>query len=101
MKFMIINRPTGARSSKVSGDPEELRSHAANINQWLDKGTIECCYHMVSGGHFYVVNVDTIEQLQLAVRRNPLFDSSDTEVIPITDAADFLEGYAKHVESIR
>jgi hypothetical protein len=98
MKFMIINRPTGGNAGRVSGDPKELRAHAKRIREWIDRRHVECCYHMVSGGHVYVINTDSIEGLQLAVRGNPLFEESHTDVIPITDAADFLEGYASHVE---
>ena len=98
MKFMVINRPTGHNKDAVSGDPSHMRQHAADIRKWLHSKDIECCYHMVSGGHVYVVNVNDIHELQLAVRRNPLFEESDTEVIPITDAADFLEEYASFME---
>lgn len=101
MKFMIINRPSGGDSGKVSGDPKVLRAHAKQIREWLDAEKVECCYHMVSGGHVYVVNTDNIEGLQWAVRGNPLFEESHTDVIPITDTADFLEHYASHVEGGR
>jgi hypothetical protein len=96
MKFMIINRPTGHNSGNVSGKQAGLRNFAKEIRKMLSDGDIECAYHMVGGGHVYVVDADTIEQLQLAVRKNPLFEESHTEVIPVTDAADFLEHYADH-----
>lgn len=101
MKFLIINRPSGRDSKRVSTDPKELKAWANQIREWLGGSRLECAYHMVSGGHVYVVNVESIDELQWAVRDHPLFEESHTEVIPITDAADFLDHYAAHVESGR
>jgi hypothetical protein len=99
MKFMIINRPTGFNAKSVESQPKHLRAYADQIRGWIRNKDIECCYHMVGGGHVYVVNADTIDQLTLMVRRNPLFEESNTEVIPITDAHDFLEHYSSFLES--
>jgi hypothetical protein len=99
MKFMIINRPTGHNAGGVSKNPSHQEEWAEQIRKWLKDEKLECCYHMVSGGHVYVVNSDTIHDLSYRVRSNPLFEESHTEVIPITDAADFLDEHAEFMKS--
>jgi hypothetical protein len=58
----------------------------------LKDGTVEVAYSRVDGGHIYVVTADSMKELVYKVRGNPFFEDSDTEVIPIMDAVDFLEG---------
>jgi hypothetical protein len=53
----------------------------------------------MSGGHAYVVDVEHSGQLAEMVRLNPLSKVSDTEIIPIAGAVEYLREYAGYLES--
>jgi len=44
-----------------------------------------------------VVNADSSYELAGWVRGNPLFDGSETEILPIESATVFLDAWAKHI----
>src|SRR5882672_7556998 len=92
MKFVIINQPSGQDYAGVS---DRTPIDTAPLKKLLGDGTIEVCYSMVSGGHIYVVTASDAEELVRKVRGNPFFHDSQTEIIPVMDAVDFLEGYKK------
>ncbi len=97
MKFLVINKPTG-HGHGIDADPANIRKYAASVQEMLDNGTVEAAYVLLSGGHMYIVNADSSEELVLKVRYNPLFKASQTEIIPIEDAMGYLEAYAAHLE---
>ncbi|MFN2268033.1 MAG: hypothetical protein ABR533_07130, partial [Desulfonatronovibrio sp.] len=66
----------------------------------LDNGTLEVCYTLISGGHAFVINADSTEELATKVRYNPLFKSTETEIIPIANAVDFLERAREHHDKL-
>ena len=95
MKFMIINKPNGQNYSKTDG---KTKIETSKLKAMLDDGTLEVAYATVAGGHIYVVNAKDTEELVHKVRNNPFFHDSDTEIIPLMDALDFLKGFAKAVK---
>lgn len=97
MKFMVINKPTG-HGHGLEDTPESIRKYAGQVQELMDNGTIEEAYVIISGGHLYIIDADTTEELVTKVRYNPLFKGSHTEVIAIEDALGYLEGYAAHLE---
>lgn len=97
MKFLIINRPTG-HGHGIDDSPATIRNYAGRIKELMDKGVIEDAYVLLSGGHMYIVDADSSDELVQKVRYNPLFQGSHTEIIPIEDALGYLEGYAAHLE---
>ena len=95
MKFMIIKRRHGG--TKYEHGVGEAAHHSEQIKKALDAGEMEAAYVLLSGGHVYVVNADSSYELAGWVRGNPLFDGSDTEILPIESATVFLDAWAKHV----
>lgn len=89
MKFMIINTPNGQNYSETSSNSPV---DASRLQSLLDDGTLEVAYSTVAGGHIYVVKADSTEELVRLVRGNPFFHDSHTEVIPLMDAVDFIQG---------
>lgn len=96
MKFLVITRPNGAdhgldgsRMDAVAFSSEIKRLHASKV--------LEASYAFIGGGSAYVVKANTAHELALLVRTNPLFKSQSHEIIPVADATDFLDGYAKHL----
>lgn len=98
MKFMVINKPTG-QAHNMEDTPAHIRQSAAKIKELMDNGTIEEAYVLLSGGHMYIIDADTTEELVAKVRYNPLFKKSHTEIVPVEDALSYLEGYAAHLEA--
>jgi hypothetical protein len=97
MKFLIINKPTG-HDHGIDDSPATIRNYAGRIKEAIDKGVIEDAYVLLSGGHMYIVDADSSEELVSKVRYNPLFRKSHTEIIPIEPALGYLEAYAAHLE---
>ncbi|HEV8023866.1 MAG TPA: hypothetical protein VGP37_03155 [Candidatus Nanopelagicales bacterium] len=95
MKFMIINRRHGDVKYDHSGGEAGYRSD--ELKKAMAAGEIEAAYVLLSGGHVYVINADSSYELAGWVRGNPLFDGSETEILPIEDATVFLDAWAKHV----
>ncbi len=95
MKFLILNRRHGG--TKFDHKPGDAAHYSAKIKAALDSGDIEVAYVLIGGGHAYVVNAESSYALAVWVRGNPLFDGSDTEIIPIELATVFLDAYAEHV----
>jgi len=91
MKFMIINNPNGHNYSKTDGSTSIDAKALADL---MAEGVVENAYSTVAGGHIYVVKAKDTEQLVRLVRGNPFFHDSETEVIPLMDAVDFLEGFS-------
>ena len=98
MKFLVISRPNGSdhRQNKTTASAKSL---SGSIRKLHENKTIEASYVFIGGGSAFVVVADSTKQLAVIVRSNPLFSSQNHEIIPIADAADFLEGYAEHVSS--
>ena len=96
MKFMVINKPTG-HGHGIEDTPESIRKYAAQVKEMMDNGTIDDAYVILSGGHLYIIDADTTEELVAKVRYNPLFKGSHTEIIPIEGVLGYLEGYAAHL----
>jgi len=92
MKFMVINTPNGQNYAGVG--PKSSTDTSA-LEGLLGDGSVEVAYVTVAGGHIYVVTAETTEELVYKVRGNPFFHDSNTEVIPIIDAVDFLAGVKK------
>lgn len=95
MKFLVINRhgTPGATPS-----PQVLKDYAAKIREMKEKGILLAAYAFLSGGHAYVVEASDTADLARKVRLNPIFGLSETEIIPVAEAEDFLEGFAAHLE---
>jgi hypothetical protein len=91
MKFMIINRSRGARHG--DGNIDHSKHGQVVMENALEKGHIEACYVLISGGHIIIAECENTHELAKLVRINPLFKSSDTEIIPIEDASHFLNEY--------
>lgn len=107
MKFLVINRHTGhdvAHEHLQHEDPgvvKERKDKAlAQLKEFIKDGTLEVCYSLISGGHAYVINAATTEELATKVRYNPLFKKTETEIIPIADAVEFIEGAREHKEKL-
>jgi hypothetical protein len=98
MKFLVINRPSGADHG-LSRDPANLRHHAAELKKLIASQEIQGAWVLQEGGHAYILNAYDSEELAIKLRWNPLYEASDTQVIPVMDAVDFLEGYATYAES--
>jgi hypothetical protein len=98
MKFLIINRETGAPHSHEQS-PDSARSFAEILKRLQDEGSLEAAYTFVGGGSAYVVKADDTATLLKKVRGNPFYSSSLTEVIPILDATEFYNGRAEWRES--
>lgn len=96
MKFLIINRPDGGR--KVRKNPEGTRKHANSLKELLKSKEIECAYALIGGGGAYVVEAKDTRELAIMVRENPLFEQCTTDVIPVANAVEFLEGHASYIE---
>ena len=90
MKFIILNRSSGQPSQVEASD---VARHTESLRQLLADGTLEAAWALLSGGHAYVTSADDAEDLAKKLRKNPLFDSSHTEVLPVADAVDFLDRY--------
>jgi hypothetical protein len=99
MKFLIINRPNG-KYSGFSDDTTEVKQAHSLLKAAIESGDVKAAYVLHSGGHAYVVDADSSEDLAIKVRYNPLFRSSDTEIIPVEDALTYLAGYASHLEAV-
>lgn len=95
MKFLIINRPNGSDHG-LAASADAIESYANAVEAGLKSGAIECAYALIAGGSAYVINAKDTEELAVKVRYDPLFASSDTQVIPIADAIDFLHGSKAH-----
>lgn len=95
MKFLIINRRHG--HVKYDHSEGEASFRADELKKAQDSGDIEAAYVLLSGGHAYVVNADSSYELAGWVRGNPLFDGSETEILPVESATVFLDAWAKHV----
>jgi hypothetical protein len=98
VKFLVINRPNG-RDTKFDSSPAGIRYAKDLVDQTIAEGTVEAAYAFIGGGHAYIVSARDSAQLFRLVRGNPLFKSSNTEVIPILDAVDGLEMAAKMAET--
>lgn len=105
MKFLVINKHTGQDVSHPHlqhEDPKVVKQRKekgiAHLKELLNNGTLEVCYSLISGGHAFVINAESSEELAVKVRYNPLFKSTETEIIPIANAVDFLEGVREHRE---
>jgi hypothetical protein len=94
MKFMIVNKPNGHEYAKAGS----RGTNVDTLKKLLKNGTVEVAYSTVAGGHIYVVKAADTEDLVRKVRLNPFFHDSDTEVIPLMDAVDFIEGIKAEVE---
>lgn len=95
MKFLVINRPTGVPSG-VERHHESYEKMADSIEKAIKDGTIDAAWSFIGGGHAYIVTAKDTKELSLKVRYNKLFRSSDTEIIPVADAVDFLRSSATH-----
>lgn len=107
MKFLVINKHTGqdaAHPHLQHDDPnvvKERKDKALDqLKELKSNGTLEACYSIISGGHAYVINAETTEELAVKVRYNPLFKMTETEIIPIADAVEFIEGAKEHKEKM-
>ncbi len=104
---MVINKPTGhevTHEAFTHEDPEVVKQNKlkaiAQLKELLDNGTLEVCYMLISGGHMFVIDAKDTEELAVKVRYNPLFKKSHTEIIPIANAVEYLEGAMEHRERI-
>ncbi len=96
MKFLVISRPNG-QDHGLAGTydvVDNVNDHNKNLKRILRDKTVERADAFISGGSAVVMNADTTKELAVKVRSNPLFKSSSTEIIPIADAVDFLDGVA-------
>ena len=105
MKFLVINKHTGqdvAHEHLQHEDPSVVKERKdkaiARLKEMKKDGTLEACYSLISGGHVYVINAESTEELATKVRYNPLFKMTETEIYPIADAVEFLEEARKHKE---
>ena len=99
MKFLVISRPNGNDHGLSGGYDvaENINNHNDNLKALLADNTIEAAYAFISGGATIIMNANSTKELAIKVRNNPLFKSSHTEVIPVADAVDFLEGVAEYI----
>jgi len=67
------------------------------VRRLHEEKVLEASFAFIGGGSAYVLNADTTKQLAVLIRSNPLFSSQHHEIIPVADAADFLEGLAEHL----
>lgn len=93
MKFLVIARPTG-HDHGLDSSARSARRFAGELKKLQKSGGIEACYAFIAGGYAYVVNAADTRELAVKVRHDPLFDTAHTEIIPVADAVDFLEGVA-------
>ncbi len=98
MRFLVIARPSSG-SYNFTQDPKELRRYSEELQEGLDQQIIEVAYTLIAGGYAYVIKVRNTDELAVKMRRDPLFAHSQTEVIPIAPAVDFLSQMAKVLES--
>ena len=94
-KYLVINRPNGR-------EPEGWTHAGAHkaadmLAEALGNGSVEAAYVLISGGHAYIIEAGSTEELAAKVRYNPLFSQSNTEILPIADAMEYLKGYDQHV----
>jgi hypothetical protein len=97
MKFLVIARPTG-HDHGLDSSPKSARRFAAELKKLQKGGAVEACYAFIAGGYAYVVSASDTRDLAVKVRHDPLFDAAHTEIIPVADAVDFLEGVAGFAE---
>lgn len=98
MRFLVIARPSSG-SYELTRDPSELRRYAEELQEALHQKVIEAAYTLVSGGYAYVISVRNTDELAIKMRRDPLFAHSQTEVLPIALAVDYLRETANFLES--
>jgi len=99
MKFLVISRPNGQDHGLASGYDrvDNISDHNKALKGLLKDNTVENAYAFISGGSAVVINADSTKELAIKVRHNPLFKSCNTEIIPIADAIDFLDGVVDHL----
>jgi len=93
MKFLVISKPNGnSHGLAVS----EAGMYGQKVQALVDSeaNTIEKAYAIISGGSAVIINAVDTTELATIVRSSPLFKSSNTEIIPIADASDFLAAFS-------
>ena len=94
MKFMLEFPAKG--SPFASSRPEDLREALRLLGGALEKGTFDCAYSKVGGGGYAVVNVDSIADLRMMLRR---LNVNDVDVHPVSATIDVIQGYLEYHES--
>lgn len=84
MKFMVISKPNAA-GKEESPTVASLEAAAVNVRRYLDQKVLDAAYAIIGGGSVYVVNVESLDQLEAGLRDHELTRRSDIEIHAVRD----------------
>lgn len=95
MKYLIITKP---RNTMIpdKATAAHLKEAKKKLQAGMDKGIVEGCYALVSGGSVWVVNARSHGSLARALRKFGLTLVHDIEVHPIVDGHAVLDAHIDH-----
>jgi hypothetical protein len=100
MKFLVI-ATSNSRENDFDLAGNNLNSLIKQLQAMIGSRTLESAYALISGGFVLIINAEGTNELATIIRSNPLFKTTHTQIMPIADAVDFLEGYAEHIKFLQ
>jgi hypothetical protein len=90
MKYLIINNPGPSAPEGLPRDLTSLQVYKNQLVSALGNGSLDGAWYLQNGGHAYIVNTDLSNNLEAALASNPLWAYSISQIVPVTNAVDFL-----------
>jgi len=94
-KYLVMSKSRGG-TFMDKATPEQLKKGKDILAKGKQKGIVEVCYSLVSGGSVWIVNVKNHAELALGLRRWGWLDVHDVEIYPILEADHMIDAHLAH-----
>ena len=88
MKFLVVNTSTGLEAGPHSS-AQVVREDGEKIRALLHYGDVDKAWVLDCGGHAFVMNAKSCEELTSILRSQSLCQIGITRIIPVMDSFEF------------